>query len=115
MDNTISINGLTTEILAACLSKEAAAADAREELRAFLKAADCDQIRLQLIGVAAYVQTGRVFDSPGELESFLRDTELDLDRAVDALLACTKFFMMGWHARGAIEDTEKLKQLLRIP
>jgi hypothetical protein len=36
-----------------------------------------------------------------------------MERALDVMQACIKFFIMGWHARGAIEDTEKLKQIVR--
>ena len=114
MDENISLERLTTEILQACLSREAAASDHRQELRAFLKAADCDLIRMHLCGVAAALQTGRRFTTLRDAESFVRDGNLDIERALDVMQACIKFFIMGWHARGAIEDTEKLKQLVRL-
>ena len=113
MDESISLERLTTEILQACLSREAAAVDSREELRAFLKAADCDLIRMHLCGVAAALQTGRRFSTLGDVESFVHAGKLDMERALDVMQACIKFFIMGWHARGAIEDTEKLKQIVR--
>jgi len=113
MDDSISLSRLTTEILEACLSRQAAATDGREELRAFLKAADCDLIRMQLVSVAACVQTGRTFDSLTDVEAFLIAGELDIDQALEVLLACTKFFIVGWHARGTVEDIEKLKQIVR--
>src|SRR5262245_45956570 len=114
MDDSISLNRLTSEILEACLSRQAAATDCREELRAFLKAADCDVIRMQLMNVAACVQTGRTFDSLTDVEAFVNAGELDIDQALEVLLACSKFFIVGWHARGTVEDIEKLKQIVRI-
>ena len=113
MDDSISLNRLTTEILEACLSRQAVTTDGPEELQAFLKAADYDPIRMQFIGVAAFVQTGRVFQTLSDVEAFVDAGELDTKRAVEVLLACTKFFLVGWHARGALEDIEKLKQLVQ--
>lgn len=113
MNETISLNRLTTEILEACLSREAVAADHREELLAFLKAADCDLIQMQFIALAARLQTGRAFPTISDLEAFVDAGKLDVDGALDVIQACIRFFIMGWHARGAIEDTEKLKQLVR--
>jgi len=113
MDDSISLNRLTTEILEACLSRQAADTEGREELRAFLKAADCDLIRMQLMNVAACVQTGRTFNSLSDLEEFVDAGELDMERAVEVMLACTKFFIVGWHARGTIEDIDKLNQIVR--
>jgi hypothetical protein len=49
----------------------------------------------------------------GDVESFVHAGKLDMERALDVMQACIKFFIMGWHARGAIEDTEKLKQIVR--
>jgi hypothetical protein len=113
MDDSISLNRLTTEILHACLSRESVATDTREELRAFLKAADCDLIRMQFIKLAAYFQTGRVFDTLGDVEGFVGAGKLDVEHAVDIMLTCAKFFIVGWHARETIEDIEKLKQIVR--
>jgi hypothetical protein len=115
MDESISLNHLTTEILEACLSREAVAADHREELRAFLKAADCDLIQMQFIALAARLQTGRVFTTTRDLQAFVGAGELDVDGALDVIQACIKFFIVGWHARGAIEDIEKLKRIVRTP
>jgi hypothetical protein len=113
MDDSISLNRLTTEILEASLSRQAVNTDGPEELEAFLKAADCNDIRMQFIGVAAYVQTGRIFHDLSDVAAFVDSGELDTKRAIEVLLACTKFFMVGWHARGALEDIEKLKQVVR--
>jgi hypothetical protein len=67
---------------------------------------------MQLFGVAAFLQTGRSFKTIGEVEDFFRSGELDMKRAVGVLQACAKFFMVGWHARGAIEDAETLKRMV---
>src|SRR5215813_750374 len=71
MDDSISLNRLTTEILGACLSREAVTADHREELQAFLNAADCDLIQMQFIELAARLQTGRIFPTLRDLEAFI--------------------------------------------
>src|SRR5262245_47443311 len=101
MDEGIRLQRLTTEILEACLSRESVTTDV-EELRAFLKAADCSRIQMQLFGVAAYVQTGRAFETIGDVEAFVDAGNLDMKRAAEVVQACIKFFMVGWHARGAI-------------
>jgi hypothetical protein len=36
-----------------------------------------------------------------------------MERAIGVMQACTKFFMVGWHARGAVEDSETLKGIVR--
>jgi hypothetical protein len=112
MDESNSLQGLTTEILEASISRESVSSDV-DELRAFLDAANCFTIQMQLFGVAAFLQTGRAFRTIGELEDFFRSGELDMTRAAEVLQACTKFFMVGWHARGAIEDIERLKRIVR--
>jgi hypothetical protein len=103
---------LTTEVLEACISRESVTNDP-EELRAFLDAANCFTIQLQLFGVAAVLQTGRAFKTIGEVEDFFHSGGLDMERAANVLQACMKFFMVGWHARGAIEDAETLRRMFR--
>src|SRR5262249_54986750 len=112
LDENTSLKRLTTEVLEACLSRESVTNDA-EELRAFLDAANCFTIQMQLFGVAALLQTGRPFRTIGEIEAFFRSGKLDMERAAEVVQACMKFFMVGWHARGAVEDTETLKQIVR--
>jgi len=111
LDESISLHRLTVEILEACISRESHATDV-EELQAFLKAADCDLIRLQLFGVAASLQTGQAFDTLEDVETFVGAGKLDLKRAVNVVCACIRFFIIGWHARGAVEETETLKRLV---
>jgi hypothetical protein len=114
MDQSSTLNRLTTETLEACLSQESLGPDA-DELRAFLNAADCDLVRMQFLAVASFLQndqTDRKFRTLGDVKEFVASGQLDIERAVKVMQACIKFFMVGWHARGAIEDAEKLKGLV---
>jgi len=126
----ISIRKLTPEIIEACMDRDTAeivgrndedilAGDVWGEIELFEKyVMASDKIRGELFGIISALYddqpTGstKVSQLLKRYQGLLAAGKVTAHHVQLVTQACRTFFFLGWHARGAIEDPEKVKELL---
>jgi hypothetical protein len=132
MDDEISVRKLSPEIIEACLDRDTAelmgrtddeilAGDVWGEIEAFNKCVMAsERIRGGLFGIVSALYDPEVNENNNtdlsvlleRFQSMLRKGQVTEYHVHLVTQACRTFFWMGWHARGAVEDQDKLRNMI---